>query len=114
MNIKINKENIIIHDFFVNQRELSPSIRTDIATYKGKSLAINSDPLRSSISKLNESIYIRLITRLLNCHNFIGSEKLAYSTGEMRNGVLLDSLETPIYWTISYGFSNSVFRENGE
>jgi hypothetical protein len=114
VNIKISKEDIINEVFFVNQRELTPSIRTDIATYKGRALAINSDPLRSSISKLNESVYIRLITRLLQCHNFIESEKSICSSGEVRSGVLLDSLETPIYWTVSYGFSDSIFRDNGE
>ena len=112
-DIKIEKSALLNDSFFENQRCLAPSVRAE-ATYKGRVLAINLDPLRSSISRLDPETYTNLISRLLTCHNFIESSVSSFSTGECKNGILLDSLETPIYWTISYGFSDSVYRDNGQ
>ncbi|HDV5380012.1 TPA: DUF4365 domain-containing protein [Vibrio cholerae] len=113
VDIRIEKSSCLDNEFFENQRSLAPSVRAE-ATYKGRILAINLDPLRSSVSMLKPEIYQNLILRLLKCHNFIESSKSSISTGERVDGILLDPLETPIYWTITYAFSNSIFRGNGD
>lgn len=112
-DIRIEKSALLDDDFFENQRCLSPSVRAE-STYKGRVLAVNLDPLRSSVSKLQPEIYTNLISRLLMSHNFMESSKSQVSTGEVRRGILLDPLETPVYWTIGYGYSDSIFRDNGE
>jgi len=112
-DIRIEKSALLDDSFFENQRSLAPSVRAE-ATYKGRVLAINLDPLRSSIARLEPETYTNLILRLVKCHNFIESSVSSFSTSECKKGILLDPLETPIYWTISYGFSDSVFRDNGE
>lgn len=114
VNIKIYKTNILNDELFIKLRESRPSIRGDIATYRGRPISVNLDPLRSCIAPISQSDYLIVIRELLSQHSMLikSQEELAGAT--ILRGEILDPLECPIYFTVEFGYSESLCRENGE
>ena len=114
VDIKISKINILNDELFIKLRESRPSIRGDIATYRGRPISVNLDPLRSCIAPISQSNYVSVIRELLSQHSMLieSQEDLAGAT--FLRGKILDPLECPIYWTVEFGYFESPYRENGE